>query len=225
MADAGGVVIVTDPLEPELEGTVSGPEGYRSRRSWTWRGTVEASGVHRVARWLGAMACVGALLAGCGSGSISSAPHHPTTTVPSTAVPSPSQRTASAALAAYRAMWADVTIASRTADYQSPLLPQHAAGQALSTFVRNLYTFQHEGLVIKGAPVVHPQVVSMSPTTDPTAVDIVDCFNDTNWLDYKASGGLQNNVPGGHRRVTATVEGMGGIWKVTQITVGAEGTC
>src|ERR1019366_8763469 len=69
MADAGGVVIVIDPLEPELEGAVSGPEGYRSRRSWTWRGTVEASGVHRVARWLGAMACVGVLLAGCGSGS------------------------------------------------------------------------------------------------------------------------------------------------------------
>ncbi|MHB8438558.1 MAG: hypothetical protein ACYDD4_05270 [Acidimicrobiales bacterium] len=174
---------------------------------------------------LGTVVVLAVLLAGCGSGTPSAASHHPTTTTSPTAGPSPSQKAASAALAAYRAMWADVTIASRTADYQSLLLPQHAAGQALSTFVRNLYTFQHEGLVIKGAPLVHPQVVSMSPTTDPTAVAIVDCFNDTNWLDYKASGGLQNNVPGGHRRVTAALENMGGIWKVTQITVGAEGTC
>ena len=70
-----------------------------------------------------------------------------------------------------------------------------------------------------------PQVVSVSPPTDPTQVDIVDCFNDTNWLNYKVSGGLQNNVPGGRHHTTATVEDTAGVWKVAELQVGVAGTC
>ena len=130
-----------------------------------------------------------------------------------------------AVLAAYRGMWADEVAAAATADYQSPLLAQHAAGAALSLLVRGLYAYHQEGLVAKGQPVTHPQVTSLSPTSAPTQATVLDCFDDTHWLVYKSSGGLENNVPGGHRKVTAVVQDMNGVWKVTQLDTGAEGTC
>lgn len=122
-------------------------------------------------------------------------------------------------------MWADEVAAAATADYQSPLLARHAAGAALSLLVRGLYTYRQKGLVAKGQPVTHPQVTSLSPAADPTQATVLDCFDDTHWLVYKVSGGLENAVPGGHRRVTAVVQDVGGVWKVTGLTTGAEGTC
>ncbi len=171
------------------------------------------------------MVAIGLLLAGCGSGTPPAASHHPTTTTSSTAGPSPSQQAASAALTAYRAMWADMVVAARTADYQAPILAGHASGNALALLVHGLAVNRQEGIVTRGRPTMDPQVVSVSPPTNPTQVDIVDCFNDTNWLNYKVSGGLQNNVPGGRHHTTATVTDTAGVWKVTELQVGAAGTC
>lgn len=225
VADAGGVVIVTNPLEPELEGAVIGPEGYGNRQSWACRGAVGTSGARRPAKWLGAVVVLGGLLAGCGSGAPSSASHHPSTTVRSTVTPNPSQQAEAAALAAYRAMWADMVIAARTSDYQSPILAEHASGNALALLIHGLAVNRQEGIVSRGQPTMDPQVLSMSPAAGPTQVDIVDCFDDAHWLNYKVSGGLQNNVPGGRHHTTATVVDTAGVWKVTELQVGAAGTC
>jgi hypothetical protein len=54
---------------------------------------------------------------------------------------------------------------------------------------------------------------------------VSDCFDDTHWLAYKATGGLENNVPGGHRKISAVVTDIDGTWKVTQLDTGAEGSC
>ncbi|MHB8452696.1 MAG: hypothetical protein ACYDAQ_19920, partial [Mycobacteriales bacterium] len=132
---------------------------------------------------------------------------------------------AAAALAAYNGMWADEVVAARTADYQSPLLAQHAAGAALSLLIRGLYSYRLQRLVIKGQLVTHPVVTSLSPPGDPTKATVLDCSDDSHWLVYRAAGGLENNVPGGHRRVTAVVREVGGVWKVTELSTGAEGTC
>jgi hypothetical protein len=129
------------------------------------------------------------------------------------------------ALAAYRGMWADMVSAARTADYQDPVLADHATGAALSTLVQGLYSYRQQGLVIMGAPATHPTVTSVTPATDPIQVNVSDCFNDTHWLAYKATGGLENNVPGGHRQVTAVVTNSDGTWKVAQLDTGAEGSC
>lgn len=129
------------------------------------------------------------------------------------------------ALAAYQAMWNDMAIAARTADYQSPLLPQHAAGATLSTLTRGLYTDKRQGLVIKGHPVTHPLVRSVAPPGEPTRVVVVDCFDDTHWLNYKTSGGLQDHVPGGRHATTAVLSKDNGVWKVTELAVRASGTC
>jgi hypothetical protein len=115
--------------------------------------------------------------------------------------------------------------AARTADYKSPLLPQHSAKAALSLLVRGLYTDKRLGIVVKGHPVTHARVVSVSPSSNPTTAHIVDCFDDTHWLNYKVTGGLQNNVPGGLHHTTATVTDIDGAWKVTELHVEASGTC
>jgi hypothetical protein len=185
------------------------------------------------------MACVAVAsapltLSACGGGSHSAGNSSVTTTSgsssrdapTSTSSPStPSLRAAGNALAAYRGMWANMVVAARTADYQDPILAQHASGAALSTLVQGLYSYRQQGLVIMGTPVTHPTVTSLTPSADPTQANVSDCFDDTHWLAYKTTGGLENNVPGGHRQVTAVVSDIGGTWKVTQLDTGAEGSC
>jgi len=122
-------------------------------------------------------------------------------------------------------MWSDMTVAARTADYRSPLLPHHAAGKALSILVRGLYTDKRMGIVVKGRPVTHARVVALSTPANPSKAQIIDCFDDRHWLNYKVTGGLQNNVPGGFHRTTATVVDADGVWKVTQLHVETSGTC
>lgn len=128
-------------------------------------------------------------------------------------------------MAAYRGMWSDMVIAARAADYQDPTLSLYASGAALSTLVQGLYSYRQQGLVIMGTPVTHPIVTSLTPSADPTQANVSDCFDDTHWLAYKTTGGLENNVPGGHRQVSAVVTDIDGTWKVTQLDTGAEGSC
>lgn len=169
-------------------------------------------------------ACVVGLVA-CGGHSGAVAPPSSPSTAASATTSSVSAAARRAALTAYDGMWADEQEAALTADYQSQLLAAHASGAALSVLVRGLYSLRLQHLVIKGQPVTHPTVTSLTPAVEPTTAALVDCLDDTHWLVYKDGGGLQDNVPGGHRRVTATVADAGGVWKVTELDTGAEGTC
>ncbi|MET8763061.1 hypothetical protein [Lentzea sp. NPDC004782] len=56
---------------------------------------------------------------------------------------------------------------------------------------------------------------------------VTDCGDSTNALKYrKDSGQLADDVPGGKRRITATVEKQAdGTWKVTDFGVLDLGTC
>jgi len=118
-----------------------------------------------------------------------------------------------------------MVIASRTSDYQSPLLAQYASGNALALLVHGLYMNLQAGLVTKGQPVFHPQVTALSPATSPTEATITDCIDSTHWLEYKTNGALANNAPGGRRAATADVQESGGTWKVSALAVQAVGTC
>ena len=159
-------------------------------------------------------------LAACGSISPVATPAVPTTSTSA----APTGPTA-AALTAYKDMWADMVIASQTSNDQSPLLPEHASGEALSLLVHGLYVNALDGIVTKGQPVLHPQVTSLSPATGPTQATITDCFDDTHWLEYKTSGGLVNKIPGGHRATEAIVQESAGVWKVSALVVHVVGTC
>lgn len=129
------------------------------------------------------------------------------------------------AVLAYVAMWDDVASAALTADYHDHVLPHHATGAALSVLVAGLYSYWQQGLVAMGTPVPHPQIVSTAPSNDPTVVHVWDCFDDTRWLVYKASGGLADGLPGGHRRIRAVVTRLHGSWKVVELSTGEEGSC
>ena len=59
--------------------------------------------------------------------------------------------------------------------------------------------------------------VQLRPTTD--------CVDDTNWLEYKKSGELWDNEPGGKHHNTATVTLTDGVWKVSSFTLEVKGTC
>jgi hypothetical protein len=122
-------------------------------------------------------------------------------------------------------MWSDMVTASQTSDYKSPLLSEHASGSALSVLVQGLAKNQALGIVTKGKPVLHPQVTSLTPAADPTQATITDCFDDTHWLEYKSTGGLVDNTPGGRRATTAILVDTNGSWTVTQLAVQATGTC
>jgi hypothetical protein len=111
----------------------------------------------------------------------------------SASAPSP----AAEALAAYAAMWKDVAQADNTADYQASYLGDHLAGQALLTITDNMAVEKSEGIVVHGAPVLHPVVTSASAST----AAISDCMADQAWLEYRASTGkLLDNIPGGFPR-------------------------
>jgi hypothetical protein len=164
-------------------------------------------------------------LTGCAAGSsptaapttASSNPSGSTTTVPV----DPSGRV----LSAYQSMWADLVSAARTSNFQSPLLSQHAAGQALTLFVQGLARDQLHGIVTRGTPALHPMVTSLSPEQHPSRATVGDCFDDTHWLEYQTTGKLAKNAPGGRRATTAQLVKTSGTWKVDQITIGKPGTC
>ena len=171
-----------------------------------------------------ALLAVPVTLAAC-SGSPSGTPSPSTTRPAATSTTQPPTGASAQALSAYRDMWSDMVTVSRTSDYKSPLLSQHATGSALSVLVQGLAKNQTLGIVTKGKPVLHPQVTSLTPAADPTQATITDCFDSRRWLDYKTTGGLTNNTPGGQHATSAMVTDTGGIWKVTQLAVQAAGTC
>src|SRR6266542_3331960 len=105
-----------------------------------------------VSVWIVLLVAGALVLAACTSGSPGPSTTSPASDATATP-PSPADVAKRQALAAYQAMWADMVVAARTADYKSPLLPQHAAGAALSTLVRGLYTDKRLGVVVKGHPV------------------------------------------------------------------------
>jgi hypothetical protein len=173
-----------------------------------------------------AVMTVAVAISACGSAATSS----PTTasTAGTASVASTTQTRAVASkevIAAYRTMWADLVTAAVTSDFQSPLLAQHATGDALTLLVQGLARDQLHGIVTRGVTVHHPAVTSLSPTSDPTHAMVADCFDDTHWIEYTTDGTRAKNTPGGHRATTADLVKKGGTWKVSQLVIQATGTC
>ncbi|GAA3041060.1 hypothetical protein [Actinokineospora globicatena] len=127
-----------------------------------------------------------------------------------------------AASAAYLGMWRAMAQAAVTSDWKSVELPKFAKGEALNTITRSLYRDHASQVVTKGEPKNDPRVTSASGNT----VAIVDCGDSTNWLKYKITGELKDDVPGGRRSITAEVTRQDdGSWRVTSFAIQAVGTC
>lgn len=129
------------------------------------------------------------------------------------------------ALAAYRGMWDAWVEAGKTSNPDAPALRTYVSGDALKLIVGALATNQHNQHVSLGNVVLDPKISEVKPPEAPTMAIVKDCVNTENWLNYKASGGLVDNVPGGRRVMTATVSATDGTWKVSAFQLGRVGTC
>ncbi|MFY1632348.1 hypothetical protein ACN27F_03515 [Solwaraspora sp. WMMB335] len=153
----------------------------------------------------------------------------PSTSQPATALGTSSLEPSDAAerdvLAAYRGMWDALVEAGKVSDPDAPDLREHAIDQALTLIVSALYINREQGEIILGELVLDPEVTALTPAEEPTRATVLDCVNDENWLEYKASGGLANDVPGGRHRTTATVDRTAEGWRVSWLIVEEAGTC
>ena len=145
----------------------------------------------------------------------------PSTPPPVTPVAPPSSVDTDPALSAYRGMWAAFVEAAKTSDPDDPDIRKFASGNALKLIVGGLVTNRSQGKVIKGDLVLNPRATVVS-TTEET---ILDCVDSTRWLEYKTTGELWDDKPGGKHRTTATVKKDGGTWKVSSFKLEGAGTC
>ncbi|MFI1989742.1 hypothetical protein [Actinoplanes sp. NPDC020271] len=129
------------------------------------------------------------------------------------------------AVAAYRGFWDVFVSAAVTSDAEMPELRKYASGQALRLVANSLYMDRKRKQVTKGQVRLDPKVSALDPTGAPTEVTISDCVSDEEWLKYKASGGLVNDVPGGRHATTATVKRTSDGWKVDSLVLQEVGTC
>ena len=90
-----------------------------------------------------------------------------------------------AILAAYRAHWADVIEAGKTADWRSPRLDDHATGEVLKTVRDNYRRIQADGEVVRGTVRLHPRIASIRGST----AIVRDCNDVTDFIRYDAKTG------------------------------------
>ncbi|MFC8849932.1 MULTISPECIES: hypothetical protein [unclassified Micromonospora] len=122
-------------------------------------------------------------------------------------------------------MWDAFVEAGAVSDPDAPDLRKYASDQALKLIVNSLYTNRQQGKVTKGALTLSPKITGVKPDTTPTEAGVLDCVDSTNWLEYKVSGGLWDDKPGGKHRTTATVKVSDGAWKVSSFVLEESGTC
>lgn len=186
-------------------------------------GAVRRFGCGALRGFSGLVLCVGMCINGCASGS-SNAKAPVTSDGKMTHAPSSaavSNEAEEQALAAYRAMWRDMTAVSASPDPNAPRLRDHATNGALQLMKYGLTKAKKEKVVSKGRVRVNPEVVE----TTTKEVKLQDCADGTEWLQYKLNGELKNTVPGSHFKVDARVLRNGTVWKVSYLYMYEAGTC
>lgn len=192
--------------------------------SHTWISAISVSPQRRGGIAVAAAVLVGVLLTGCdGGASDGSKTPDPTVSAPMQDARGNAEQQA---LDAYRGMWRAYAKAGLTANPDEPDLAKYANGGALKTLTDGLRSLKSKGQVIRGEFDSNPQVTSASPAARPTAVEITDCLDDSDFLTYKNSGEPADDDRGGRRSAIATASNLGTDgWKVTSFAVQGVGTC
>lgn len=167
--------------------------------------------------------------AGCGGSGATAATSTSARTIAvsaSASTSSPESAAKVGAVVAYLAMWSDDVDASATNDYQSPLLADHATGNALAILVRGIYGDKLNGVVTKGTPTNTIVSETAYLSSKPPQVKLVACGDDSTWLTYSVSTGKVDELtPAGRHHIEALVVDQDGAWKVAQLAVRQAGTC
>ena len=186
----------------------------------------------RVVHFVALAAAVFGLLAACTSGASADSPSSPTSPVraassaATTPSPNPTKQAADAALAAYRGFRQAEVRAEAKADPKGSGLERYAFDKALDGVYSAVLYFRQQGIVVRGAPTLHPTVTSVTLGA-PSRALITDCFDTSKWeAVYKATG-KSAVAPGQARRtvVTAGVEVYRGQWMVRTVTNQRDRTC
>ncbi|WP_152628042.1 hypothetical protein [Streptacidiphilus neutrinimicus] len=138
------------------------------------------------------------------------------------------QAAAQAALAAYQGMWSDLARLGGTSDWRNPELGRYMTGDVLSNWSSSFALNKRQGLVLLGTPVSTPRVFSVAPSDHPNTVEIADCVDMRNWLQYGASTHrLADSVPGGRHwsEAAVTFDPRWQRWLVSQQLLGKKGSC
>lgn len=171
-----------------------------------------------------AVALLVATAAGCsGSSTRQAAPPSP----PSSASPSPtadpSALPTSGALTAYRGFRRAQVAAEAVANARDASLARYAGDKALAQERSNLLQLARAGIVVRGAPVLHPVVGSSSPQ----AVTITDCVDVARWQPVYKATGRSAAAPGQPTKVLATAlaRPYGKGWLIVELTTERSRPC
>jgi hypothetical protein len=140
-----------------------------------------------------------------------------TSTSTSTATTATTQDQTAAALAAYRAFWADVVAAGKTADWQSPRLARHATGKVLARVRGQFRALDSQGFVALGTIKVSPRIVRLAGKK----ATVQDCVDTSRFRRYDPKNKRWLDQLGGQpdgQRSTLTLDGQGN-WKVAESVV------
>lgn len=138
------------------------------------------------------------------------------TTASPSASPSPSPTPTfdqSTPVAAYRAYYAAVIKAARTANFNSPDLPATATGKALRAIAENLRRLSMKGQTLRGTIKINP---TLGPVNGSSAT-VYDCQDGSGWLVYDRTGRPVATGSPRNDRVVALLVREGGVWKVSDI--------
>jgi hypothetical protein len=125
--------------------------------------------------------------------------------------------TKAAVLAAYRAFWADVVAAGKTADWQSSRLTRHATGKVLARVRGQFRALDSQGFVALGTIKVSPRVVRLAGEK----ATVQDCVDTSRFRRYDPKNKRWLDQLGGQpdgQRSTLTLDGQGN-WKVAESVV------
>lgn len=163
------------------------------------------------------------VVAACSGGSGADQAAPPTTAA---VVDSPLAVVGQDALAAYEGMWQAFSVASETADWQSPNLARFASGLALSQLVENLQANEVRGIETRGTFVTSPRVTSAEPPGNPDVVRLLDCGDDSGTMRVRAEDGTPiEGSTGGRHRIDAEVRLVDGLWTVVDFRLRETGSC
>lgn len=128
-------------------------------------------------------------------------------------------------LDAYLGMQQAFERAGETADPSYPALSRYATGAALQRLTAGLTAMRNAGLRSQGKTAFHPKVQELAPAKAPTRAQVMDCMNTRATSVHRADGKPYKDTPGGWRLVNATVQFLGGTWKVTSVGIHEVGSC
>ena len=130
------------------------------------------------------------------------------------------------AMTAYRGMWNAFVAAAKTPSRPYPGLKRYAGGQALELIKTGLRAKAKAHVVTRGQLVLHPTIAKSVPRGHGRQIKIIDCVDDTHWLEYTKAGRLASDSgAAGRHHTEALVDRKRSAWRVSTWFIEKAGTC